>query len=207
MLSKNSSDSRLRPLPQLVVPVGIEDAVGRGRRQVAQIEQLLGEVRDQRVRPRVGEHAPHLLLEHASAAQPPLRRDGDQLVVRNAAPQEERQPRRELEIGDAVRPARRERSPARARRARGTAGSRAGGAAPSSIPSSKVAALAAFVVEGHQRRRSRRASADADRRGARASSGSVARTARFLAPTLGGPAGEDLAAARESSGRCALNGP
>ena len=72
MLSKNSSDSRLQALPQLVVPVRIEDAVGRRRRQVAQIQQLLREVRDQRLRARVRQHPPHLLLEHARLAQPPL---------------------------------------------------------------------------------------------------------------------------------------
>ena len=62
---------RLAPetLPQLVVPVGIEDAVRRGRRQIPQVQQLLREVVDQRLGSRIGEHAPHLLLEHGRVAQ------------------------------------------------------------------------------------------------------------------------------------------
>ena len=49
----------------------------------------------------------------------------EQLIVRNAAPQEERQPRRQLEIAQAERGARRRRWPARARIGRGTADRRA----------------------------------------------------------------------------------
>ena len=43
----------LERLPQLVVPVRIVDAVGRRRRQVAQIQELLTEVGDERVGARI----------------------------------------------------------------------------------------------------------------------------------------------------------
>ena len=55
----------LQALPQLVVPVRIEDAVGRGRWQVAQVEQLLREIGDQRLGTRIRQHPAHLLLQHA----------------------------------------------------------------------------------------------------------------------------------------------
>ena len=54
-----------------------------------------------------------------------------QLVVRNAAPQEERQPRRQLEVADAIRRVRRGRRRDPARRGTGTAGSPARPTAPS----------------------------------------------------------------------------
>ena len=103
MLSKNSSASRRKPLPQFVVPVGIENAVGRGRRQIPQIEQLRSEVADESVGSRVGEHAPHLLLQHTGIAELLLTGEVDQLVVRNAAPEEERQTRSQLQVADAIR--------------------------------------------------------------------------------------------------------
>ena len=50
----------------------------------------------------VGQHAPHLLRQHGRVLQLPARRDVEQLVVGNAPPQEERQPRGQLEIADPV---------------------------------------------------------------------------------------------------------
>ena len=78
----------LQALSQFVVPVGVEDAVGRRGRQVAEVEQLLREARDERIGARIGEHPPHLLLEHFGLAQSALGRDADQLVVGDAAPKE-----------------------------------------------------------------------------------------------------------------------
>ena len=60
------------------------------------------------LRPRVGQHPPHLLLEHVGLAELARARDVEQLVVGDAAPQEERQPRRQLEVADAVRRLRRD---------------------------------------------------------------------------------------------------
>ena len=62
----------LQALAQLVVPVRIEDAVGRRRRQVAQIQQLLAEVGDQRVRARIARAsgAPAARAPRAGSAGP-----------------------------------------------------------------------------------------------------------------------------------------
>ena len=89
--------------PQVLVETGEEPRVGLLRVHVAQEEPLLGEVVDEGGRPRVGEHAAHLAVEHVGLAQ--LAADGgvEQLVVGDAAPQEERQARRELEVADRVR--------------------------------------------------------------------------------------------------------
>jgi len=45
----------------------------------------------------------HLLLEHLRIFQPSRRRNVQQFLVRNAAPDEERQPRCELDVADAIR--------------------------------------------------------------------------------------------------------
>ena len=47
---------------------------------------------------RVGQHAPHLLVEHLRPPQRPVERRRQQLLVRDAAPEEERQARRELDV-------------------------------------------------------------------------------------------------------------
>ena len=70
--------------------------------EVAQIQPLRREVVDQRLGALVGQHAAHLLLEHRGVLEAPVHRGIEQLVVGNAAPQEERQPRRQLEIVDAI---------------------------------------------------------------------------------------------------------
>ena len=50
----------------------------------------------------VGDHPPHLALEDRGIAQLPLLRQAQQLLVRDAAPQEERQTRRELDVADPI---------------------------------------------------------------------------------------------------------
>ena len=103
MLAKKSSISRLERVPQVVVEIR-EDVHDRlARLQRAHAQPLAGEVGDQLVGARVLEHPAHLLLEHGWRAQLARRGDVDQLVVRDAAPQEERQPRGEREIADAIR--------------------------------------------------------------------------------------------------------
>ena len=66
--------------------------------EIAQVEPLAGEIGDDRVRLGVGEHPPHLLLEDCWRVEPPPAREIQELIVGNAAPDEERQSRRELEI-------------------------------------------------------------------------------------------------------------
>ncbi len=95
---------RLAPhrLPQPLADVGEPVLVGDHGRDVPQVEPLAREARDQRARPLVGEHAPRLRLEHRGLAQPARLGEVEQLVVGDAAPQEEGQARRELEVADGV---------------------------------------------------------------------------------------------------------
>ena len=106
ILTDDALDEELRlgaeRLTQAVVEVR-EVALRRsGQRHVPQEQPLPREVLHQRVGAWVGHHPPHLLLEHAGVPQLPFHRDVQQLVVRDAAPQEERQPRRQFEVADTV---------------------------------------------------------------------------------------------------------
>ena len=69
---------------------------------VAQVQPLPGEVRDERIGARIGQHAPDLALEDHWVFQPAAFGQIEQLVVGDRAPQKERQPRRELEIADSI---------------------------------------------------------------------------------------------------------
>ena len=62
------------------------------------MQPLPGEVADERLGLRIGQHPSNLLLEHGWLLQPSLSGDGQQLVIGNAAPEEEREPRRQIEI-------------------------------------------------------------------------------------------------------------
>src|SRR5262249_8410368 len=100
------ADEELGLAPQRVsqrlVEVREQDLVGMFRVDVAQEQPLRREIGDERLRSRVGEHAPHLCIEYFRIFQTPGDRGIEQLVIRNAAPQEERQARREIEIADAI---------------------------------------------------------------------------------------------------------
>ncbi len=71
--------------------------------ELAQVEPLAGEVLDEGVCLRVREHALDLLIEHLRIAQPSFGRNVEQFIVGNAAPQEERQTRRKIDVADAIR--------------------------------------------------------------------------------------------------------
>ncbi len=68
----------------------------------AHVQPLPREVLDERVRARVRDHPLDLLLEHRGVVQAPFGGELNQLLVRDAAPQEEREPRGQLEVADAV---------------------------------------------------------------------------------------------------------
>ena len=75
------------PLSQLgfnVIAYGCTTCIGNSG-------PLPGEVADKRLRAAIGEHASHLFLENGRVPELSLRGDGQQLLVRNAAPQEKRQ--------------------------------------------------------------------------------------------------------------------
>ena len=79
--------------PQIVVePRKLPVHIGRQQPDVAGLQPLTEEVVHQRgACARVGEHPPHLPVEHARIAECPAHRDAEQFIVRDAAPQEERQ--------------------------------------------------------------------------------------------------------------------
>ena len=94
-------------LSQVVVEVRIEIDQRIVGLQGAHVQPLAREVLDERFRSRIREHAAHLLLEHRGFFQPALRRHRHQLVVRNAAPEEEGQARGQLPGAVPRRPGRR----------------------------------------------------------------------------------------------------
>ena len=89
-------------LSQVLVKAGEEPDIRLLRIDIAKEQPLLGEVGDQRLRPRVPQHATHLPVERGRLPQLPAGRRSEQIVVGNAAPQEEGQTRRQLEIAHAV---------------------------------------------------------------------------------------------------------
>ena len=93
---------------QVVVELGVGAGVRIDGPQVADVEPLAAEVPGQGRRPRIGQHALHLGLEHPRLPERAAGRDVEQLVVRDRAPQEERQPRGELQVADRVDAVRRE---------------------------------------------------------------------------------------------------
>ena len=90
-------------LAQVLVELREQIRIRDGIAQVAELQPLAGEVLDEGLRARIAQHAAHLRLEHAAVAQRSLGGAVEQLVVRDAAPQEERQAGGELDVVDAVR--------------------------------------------------------------------------------------------------------
>src|SRR4029079_5978561 len=90
----------LKRFAQRVVEVGELVMVRRDRLEVAQVQPLPGKVADERVRAAIGDHALHLALEYGGLTELPPCGEIEELFVRNAAPQKERQPGRELDIAD-----------------------------------------------------------------------------------------------------------
>src|SRR5262249_45348132 len=77
--------------------------IGRDSHETAQLEPLRGEIFHQRLRPLVGQHAPDLPLQHDRLAELPAPREVEELIVRNAAPEKEREPRGELYVAQTIR--------------------------------------------------------------------------------------------------------
>ena len=114
--SKKQLRLALQRLPQVVVEVGELVLAGHHVPQVAQMQPLPGEVADERRGARVGQHPPAPAARAtAGSVEAPLPRRRQQLVVRHAAPQEERQARSQLQVADAVRRSQRRPSAGRVR--------------------------------------------------------------------------------------------
>src|SRR5206468_3328889 len=71
-------------------------------------QPLPGEMVGERLRARIGEHPSHLAVEDLRLPELALRRQVQKLVVGNAAPQKERQPRGQLDVADRIRDASRD---------------------------------------------------------------------------------------------------
>ncbi len=94
---------------KVLVEIGEEIGIRRDVADVLQHQPLPGEVLDERLRARIGEHAPDLLLQHRSILQLAALRGRQQLIIGNAAPEKERQPARQFDVGQAVQTVRRQR--------------------------------------------------------------------------------------------------
>jgi hypothetical protein len=101
MLPKNISVSR-RSAAQAALEIREHAAVGDLVRDIAQVEPLPREVPDQCLRADIRQHPPHLLLEDRRILELPFHGEVQELVVGNAAPEEEREPRRQLHVADAI---------------------------------------------------------------------------------------------------------
>ncbi len=99
-------EKQLRFLLHRITQVLVERNIGgRIRYQVPeapQLQPLDRKVFDQRPRSGIGEHAPNLLIENGRIAELAPGREVQELIVRDAAPQEKGQARRQLEIADAI---------------------------------------------------------------------------------------------------------
>ncbi len=106
-LARNSSSSRANAIAEIGVVLGEQHGIGHDVAHAANVEPLLREVRHERRRARVGEHALDLLLDDARVAELAALGQRQQLVVGHAAPEEERQARRESVLIDGVNRTRR----------------------------------------------------------------------------------------------------
>ena len=68
-----------------------------------QLQPLAAEVVDQRLRPRIAQHPPHLPFQHDRILQGPAHRHVEQFVVGDPAPEKERQARGEIDRVEAIR--------------------------------------------------------------------------------------------------------
>src|SRR6185436_5114599 len=93
----------LQGLAQVLVEVGELIYVGDDAREAPELEPLVGEAVYERLRTRIAKHPPDLALQDCRIRQRSTYSQVQQLVVRDAAPEEERQPRRET---DRIQPVR-----------------------------------------------------------------------------------------------------
>ena len=186
MLPTNSSSSRSNACLRLSSKSGKSFLSGVVLRRLRMCSHWPGEVVDERPRARIGEHPANLRVEHGRLAKLPATGGVEQLVVWNAAPQKERQSRRQIQIADPIRAARR-----RAGRipldAEHELGADEHGAGRQLDPAVERSLASPGVVERHQAGHVRRRSPAGDTRDGPASRRSASRTCLALpAPSPGG---------------------
>ena len=86
-------------------------AVGHDLVELLDVEPLEREVFDERLRALVGQHSFHLCGQNTRVSESRCFGQLEQLLIGQAAPQEERQPRRELEVAQRARCPRLRRTP------------------------------------------------------------------------------------------------
>src|SRR5215470_12560583 len=79
-------------LAYIIIEIREHQKIGRDLIQIAQLKPLSGKSRHQAVRSLVSNHAPHLCPEHSRLMQPAGDGEIQEFVIRNTAPEEERQP-------------------------------------------------------------------------------------------------------------------
>ena len=92
----------LKGLAKVFVEQGKQVRVGGDAADPTQRQPLADEIVHERRRAPIGQHAPHLPLEHTRLGERAAGCDVEQLVVGEAAPEEERHPRSELEVAEPV---------------------------------------------------------------------------------------------------------
>src|SRR4051812_41063019 len=92
----------LETLAQAFVKLREDIGVGLLLGKIADVEPLAGEIGDQGIRARIVKKAPDLLIEHGRVLQFALFREVQKLIVGDGAPKEEREPRGQVQIANAV---------------------------------------------------------------------------------------------------------
>src|SRR6267378_547757 len=92
----------LHGLTQIFIEIRKFRGVGQNRLEIAQVKPLTGKVLHQSVRARIRKQPPNLLFKNGGIFQFALLGCIEERVIGNAAPQEKRQTRSELNVTDAV---------------------------------------------------------------------------------------------------------
>src|SRR5262249_35722920 len=79
-------------LAQVLVEIGKDVRIRCNATQLGDIQPIENEALYQRVRTRVGHHAPHLLLQDGRVVELSVRCESEQLLVGDAAPEEKGEP-------------------------------------------------------------------------------------------------------------------
>ncbi len=108
ILADRAADEQLRftleGLQQAEVVVGIPILIDDHFLDAAQIQPLRGEIVDERIaRARIAQHPPHLTRERRRIRQLPALRQREQPIIRDTAPDEEREARRNFDVAQSRR--------------------------------------------------------------------------------------------------------
>src|SRR4029078_326765 len=86
-----------------VIKIGEEPRIRSDPIEIPQVQPLCSKARHKRFRARIREHALDLLRDYFRLVQFFLLAQRQELIIRDAAPEEERKPRCKLQVADAIR--------------------------------------------------------------------------------------------------------